>query len=208
MNGPQLPSAPLLGQALPVELMNTFWSDRHGVHDSLASLGEAQRWIAALRPRLDAHVNDSAGTLDDDELARLRDLRDALRRIAAERTDDPRERAASAMTDLETAVQTVNEDARLAQSWPTLELAEGGGIVERSETAGAPGEVLVSTIANQAIELFGPWDDLDLRACLAPGCVLYFIKDHPRREWCSVGCGNRARAARHYARHGRADQAE
>ena len=37
----------------------------------------------------------------------------------------------------------------------------------------------------------------------APGCVLYFIKDHPRREWCSTACGNRARAARHYARHTR-----
>ncbi|HEY0690395.1 MAG TPA: CGNR zinc finger domain-containing protein [Kribbella sp.] len=26
------------------------------------------------------------------------------------------------------------------------------------------------------------------------------MKDHPRREWCSTTCGNRARAARHYAR--------
>lgn len=208
MDSPQLPSAPLLGQALPVELMNTFWSDRHGVHDSLASIGDTQRWISALSPRLEAPVNDSADTLDDDELVRLRDLRDALRRIAAERTSDPRERAASAMTDLGMAVQTVNEGARLAQIWPTLELTEDGGIVERSQIAGDPDELLVSTLATEAIDLFGQWDDLDLRACLAPGCVLYFIKDHPRREWCSIGCGNRARAARHYARHGRADQAE
>src|SRR6266851_2221676 len=45
-----------------------------------------------------------------------------------------------------------------------------------------------------------------LRACHAPGCVLYFVKSHPRREWCSVACGNRARAARHYdkIREGRA----
>src|SRR2546429_545268 len=39
------------------------------------------------------------------------------------------------------------------------------------------------------------------RATLALGCVLYFVKDHPRREWCSAACGNRARAARHYSRH-------
>jgi predicted RNA-binding Zn ribbon-like protein len=39
-----------------------------------------------------------------------------------------------------------------------------------------------------------------LRACRAPGCVLYFVRDHPRQEWCSVTCGNRARAARHYRR--------
>jgi predicted RNA-binding Zn ribbon-like protein len=37
-------------------------------------------------------------------------------------------------------------------------------------------------------------------ACHAPGCVLYFLKTHPRREWCSVTCGNRVRAARHYER--------
>ena len=34
-----------------------------------------------------------------------------------------------------------------------------------------------------------------VRACYAPGCVLYFMKTHPRREWCSVACGNRVRAA-------------
>ena len=40
----------------------------------------------------------------------------------------------------------------------------------------------------------------ELRACHAPGCVLLFLKDHPRRAWCSDACGNRARQARHYAR--------
>lgn len=203
-----LPSAPLLGQALPVELMNTIWSDRHGVHDSLTSIGDAQRWIVTLGPRLSAGPLADAPTLDDDGLARLRDLRDALRRIAAERTSDPREHARSAMSDLGRAVQTVNEHARLARTWPTLELTEGGGVARGSGTAGSPDALLVSTIATEAIELFGPWDDLELRACLAPGCVLYFIKDHPRREWCSIGCGNRARAARHYARHGRSDKVE
>ncbi|WP_225993278.1 CGNR zinc finger domain-containing protein [Actinomadura rudentiformis] len=46
-------------------------------------------------------------------------------------------------------------------------------------------------------------DRLQLRACLAPGCVLYFLKNHPRREWCTAACGNRARGARHYRRHRR-----
>ena len=41
------------------------------------------------------------------------------------------------------------------------------------------------------------------RATHAPGCVLYFVQDHPRREWCSTACGNRARVARHYDRHHR-----
>jgi predicted RNA-binding Zn ribbon-like protein len=37
--------------------------------------------------------------------------------------------------------------------------------------------------------------------------VLYFVKTHPRREWCSVACGNRVRAARHYQR-GRGHQGD
>ncbi|HEY5833083.1 MAG TPA: CGNR zinc finger domain-containing protein [Streptomyces sp.] len=39
-----------------------------------------------------------------------------------------------------------------------------------------------------------------LRACPAPRCVRYFVKQHPRREWCRPSCGNRARVARHSAR--------
>lgn len=49
--------------------------------------------------------------------------------------------------------------------------------------------------------LFAGPDQERLKACLAPGCVLYFMQNHPRREWCSAGCGNRARVARHYRRH-------
>lgn len=208
MDSPQRATSPLLGQALPVELMNTIWGDRHGIHDSLASVEDARSWISAVNPRLEPPARERAGKLTDDELAPLRDLRDALRRIAAERTGDPRERAASAMADLGTAIDTVNEHARRAQIRPILELAKGGAIVERSKTAAAPHELLVGTLATAAIGLFGHPNDVDLRACLAPGCVLYFIKDHPRREWCSTACGNRARAARHYARHGRAHGAE
>jgi predicted RNA-binding Zn ribbon-like protein len=43
-------------------------------------------------------------------------------------------------------------------------------------------------------------DAAALRACAAPGCMLFYRKDHPRRAWCSPRCSNRVRAARHYAR--------
>ncbi|MDR6317410.1 putative RNA-binding Zn ribbon-like protein [Actinoplanes couchii] len=55
-------------------------------------------------------------------------------------------------------------------------------------------------MADEAIALFTGAARDDLRACPGPGCVLHFVRDSPRREWCSPGCGNRARAARHYAR--------
>jgi predicted RNA-binding Zn ribbon-like protein len=34
-----------------------------------------------------------------------------------------------------------------------------------------------------------------------PACVLFFVKNHPRRDYCSPVCGNRARVSRHYERH-------
>ena len=48
---------------------------------------------------------------------------------------------------------------------------------------------VLSRIAEQGVELFTGPRRASLRACHAPGCVLYFVRDHPRREWCSAGCG-------------------
>ena len=61
-------------------------------------------------------------------------------------------------------------------------------------------DVVLGSLAADAIRLLtGPERD-KIRACGAPGCVLVFLGRHPRREWCSAACGNRARQARHYAR--------
>ncbi|MGA9832915.1 MAG: CGNR zinc finger domain-containing protein [Trebonia sp.] len=37
--------------------------------------------------------------------------------------------------------------------------------------------------------------------CGAHGCVRWFLRTHAARQWCSDRCGDRVRAARHYARH-------
>ena len=40
-----------------------------------------------------------------------------------------------------------------------------------------------------------------IRRCAHPACVLYFYDPSGRRRWCSMtGCGNRAKAQRHYKR--------
>jgi len=199
---PRRPTADLPGQALPVELMNTIRADRRGVHDRLATLEDARRWVELIGSRAELSGLDGAVELGRDALPGLRNLRDAVRRIAAEHTHDPRERAVSPTPDLATAVAVVNDSVRGAQLWPALQLTEGG-IVERRDASGPPDALLIGVLAAEAIRLFGQGDDLELRACLAPNCALYFIKDHPRREWCSPACGNRARAVRHYARHGK-----
>jgi predicted RNA-binding Zn ribbon-like protein len=199
-------SAPLLGEPLPVELMNTIWADRDGVHDALGEATGTEAWLRAVAPRIDLLVDGSLDALtaaDIDGLAeRLCGLRNALRRLAAEATGDPRPAAVSPVTELDTAVEEVNKVAAAVPQWSAL--AWNPGETPSRVTCTGGGEAAaaaVSAIAEQAIDLFAHSDRLRLRACLAPGCLRYFIKDHPRREWCATPCGNRARAARHYQRH-------
>jgi predicted RNA-binding Zn ribbon-like protein len=186
-----MPALLLPGEPAPVRLMNTIWADRSGLHDDLESAADLRTWIGAV---------GTAADVGDADLARFRSLRDALRRLAAFATEDTRTAAASPMREVAAAVTEVNRAAALAPAWPVLEL-DGDELARRFGTGADPVSQCLAALAVQGIELLtGPGRE-DLRACYGPGCVLYFTKDHPRREWCSAGCGNRARAARHYARH-------
>ncbi|MGO4751944.1 CGNR zinc finger domain-containing protein, partial [Streptomyces sp. 2MCAF27] len=64
---------------------------------------------------------------------------------------------------------------------------------------------LVAALARDAIGFLAGPERERLRACPAPRCVRYFVKDHPRQEWCKPSCGNRARVARHHHRRHRAE---
>jgi predicted RNA-binding Zn ribbon-like protein len=179
-------------ESSPVRLMSTIWADTDGVHDDLRSAADLDEW-------LDAIGTDRGGArATEGELAWARALRDAVRRLAAFVTQDTRAAAASAMTDVAEALDQVNSTAAelpvplLALRDGRLELTAGGGA--------SPVTTGLARVARQAAGLLGGDDAARLRACYAPGCVLYFIKTHPRREWCSVACGNRVRAARHYQR--------
>ena len=178
-------------EPVPVRLMNTIWADRNGVYDALTTSRDLRAWLAG------AYPDDKIRGAD---LARFRALRDALRRLAALLTGDDRPAAASATTGVGRAVAAVNEAAALAPSRPQLVLR--GGELRLAPTGAAPtGDRLLTAIAHEAIALFTGDDRAEIRACHAPGCVLYFVRDHPRRAWCSTACGNRARVARHYERH-------
>ncbi|GAB3649198.1 ABATE domain-containing protein [Glycomyces tarimensis] len=185
-------------EPVAVRLMNTIWADRSGLHDDLASTGGLREWLSATGDAVE-------GPIGRTDLERFRRLRDALRRLAAFQTDDTRVAAASPTPEVTQAVADVNEAVAQAPTWPLLALRDG----ELRRRSGGKAELparRLSALAAQAVELFTGGEGSKLRACYAPGCVLYFVKDHPRREWCSGGCGNRARAARHYARHREAQQ--
>ncbi|UWZ59536.1 CGNR zinc finger domain-containing protein [Dactylosporangium aurantiacum] len=117
---------------------------------------------------------------------------------------------------MEAAVGVLNRACARAPSWselrwppaydpaaddPAGDEPTSGRPVRVTRSAHDPALAAVAAIAEEAVALFAGPDRRLLRACRAPGCVLYFVRNHPRREWCSDGCGNRARVARHYQRH-------
>ena len=205
-------AAPLLGEPLPVELMNTVWADRDGLHDELRDAAGLAAWLQAVAGRFAAggagHGPGLAVVLPGGrpgrELAgQFRELRDGLRGLAAAVTADPRARAAGTGTpDVAAAVRAVNAACARAPLWSRLTWAAPPGAPARTlRSAGTGPEAALSWIAEEAVLLFTSPDAGRLRACAGPGCVLYFVRAHPRREWCSAVCGNRARVARHYQRH-------
>lgn len=170
--------------------MNTIWADASGVHDRLESRADVDAWLdAAGIDRLGARA--SAG-----ELALARALRDAARRLAAHVTGDTRPAATPAAAGVGDALDAVNAAARGLPA-PELELCDGR-LQATARARVSPIAAGIAQVAAATIDLVGGSAAGSLRACHAPGCVLYFVKTHPRREWCSVACGNRARAARHY----------
>jgi predicted RNA-binding Zn ribbon-like protein len=174
--------------------MNTIWADTGGEHDDLASAGALADWIAVVYQR----GREELGTPTPGELREARQLRDALRRIAAFSTDDCREGAQSPIEFVGDAVAAVN-DAIKHQPGIRLALRDGQLHLDSPPTA-SPTRTTLAELSATAIDLLTGPDATRLRACYAPGCVLYFVKTHPRREWCSEACGNRVRAARHYRR--------
>jgi predicted RNA-binding Zn ribbon-like protein len=195
-------SATLLGEPLAVELMNTVGVDRDGVHDALDSDAGATAWLRAVADRIGAEAGTGPGRLDADAVrpvaGALRELRDALRRLAAEATEDPRPPATAPELTRPEAIAALNA---LATTWPELVWPADGHPARAYRARGTSAGLAVELIAHQGVELFTGSGRDRLRPCLAPNCLLFFVKDHARREWCSPECGNRARVARHYQRH-------
>jgi predicted RNA-binding Zn ribbon-like protein len=174
----------------PVRLMSTIWADTAGVHDDLLAPSDLDAWLDAIG------TNRAGARATKSQLADARALRDAVRRLAAEVTHDTRDAATSPASDIHAAVAAVNASiSRL----PTPRLEIKNGQLERNRgDDDSPIATALARLAEQSSQLLTDEPATTLRACRAPGCVLYFVKSHPRREWCSIACGNRARAARHY----------
>jgi predicted RNA-binding Zn ribbon-like protein len=189
-----MPAWLLPGEPAPVRLMNTIWADTRGVHDELTNPAVLRDWLTAVTDYDGAELGETR----EQELTDALLLRDSLRRLAAYSTGDERPSAQSPVTDLDEAIAAVN--AVIADRTQTQLAVRDGQLRAISTPRTSPTRSALAELGQDAVELLTGPTAVKLRACNAPGCVLYFVKTHPRREWCSEGCGNRVRATRHYQR--------
>lgn len=188
---------------LPILLVNTISIDRSGTaQDALASHAGISNWIATV-----AEISTLSPTRPDDDIAtaaqrrRLTDLRDAMRRLAADKTRDPRQTGRSPIEHADAARRIINKSSSLSAIWPELPSTDLSASSVEVWSHGSFTDALTTVIARRAIELISSvrWDQLE--PCLAPTCAHYFLRDAARRQWCTPACGNRARVARHAVRH-------
>lgn len=171
---------------LAIELANTTYAVRGVVQDGLRTRDDLAAWLTRLAPRLPGDY----AALREEHLTDARALRDAIRAIARALEDDE----APDPADLD----TLNRASRAAPHW--TELRPGAPVRTERHRATHGVDAALAEVAENAIALFTGDGGGHVRLCGRPGCVLLFVKDHPRREWCSNKCGNKVRAARHYQR--------
>lgn len=176
---------PLRDEPLAIELHNTLYAVAGTSLDGLDDA--ADEWLDGLAERLPGGSGRGPAARD---LIELRDAVHAALRAAVEGA--PQDRA---------TLDAINRASARAAMSPAALWDAGGDPVATIDYHGAGrADIVLATLAADAIDLITGPRRADLRICKAPGCVLMFLKDHPRREWCSNTCGNRARQARHYER--------
>ncbi len=183
-------NGPLREEPLAIELHNTIYASGGKRLDGLADPAQAAAWLAEVVARLPSPDCAPGSGPSIDELVRLRGaVRTALGAAVSGAPVEP---------DALVAINRVSSRA----PWSPAVTADGpGAFTQRSDHHGATSaEIVLAAFARDAIELLTGAERSDLRVCGAPGCVLMFLRDHPRQEWCSNACGNRARQARHYQR--------
>lgn len=167
---------PLTGEPMSVDLLNTVWVDAGGRHDLLDGLPGLETWLASAgRPEF---------------LPGTHACRENL--VAA------REAIRAHLEGADPTASRVNEI--LARGWTIRRLGPDGP--QQTAQVDDPDWRAAWTAVDDYLALLDRDPDR-LRHCAHPDCVLYFYDVSPKanRRWCSMaGCGNRAKAARHYAR--------
>lgn len=174
---------------LAVELLSTLRHDGDELVDHLTDPRYFRAWLRD-------HLHPDVPRLTDPALAELVRFRDQLRVLFTAVVDD--------QPAPQPVLAAVNDAATRAPVTLVARQAADGRLridrIPQPQTTDALTQVR-GELARAALALLTDELRHQLRLCRAPRCVLFFLKQHPRQQWCSPSCGNRARVARHAARH-------
>ncbi len=181
------PPAPGADRHPALDLANSALALPTGEADLLATPEQATGWL------IDRGLAPAGSRLYDICAARLRELRGHVRDlIAAQIAAAPPDPAALA---------AVNTALTRASSAAVLRWDQARGL---HRTPAHPADQVIehalAVLAADAADLLTGPSAERLAACGSPPCRRYLVRTHAARHWCSVRCGDRARAARAYAR--------
>jgi predicted RNA-binding Zn ribbon-like protein len=182
-----LPPAPGEGDYLALDFVNSAIALPGGQFiDFLGTPAATNQWLTerGLAPA-DAGVQEMCAT-------QLRSLREHLKALFAAHV--------AGLPALPAALSAVNDALSRAPTAALLYWDEKNGPYRAAPcpTNEILDHALATLAANAADLLTGP-DAERLTACGSTPCNRYLLR-HGRRHWCSTRCGDRARAARAYAR--------
>ncbi|MFF3513177.1 CGNR zinc finger domain-containing protein [Streptomyces sp. NPDC002573] len=185
---PPLPPAPGEADSVALALANTVILRRGLPDDALPDPSAVAPWLH--RHELIAQEADFDASRDGD----VRQLRSAIRTLltAAVDHDAPSPEAVEALNAALRAAPNVS-----SLRWPA------SGQPEREDRHQSPDPVTraLAALATDTLTLLCHSPAASLAACAADDCIRLFLRRHAKRQWCSTRCGDRARVARHYARH-------
>ncbi|MFI9585727.1 CGNR zinc finger domain-containing protein [Streptomyces sp. NPDC052236] len=184
---PALPPAPGAEQYPALDFANSAIALPGGQFlDLLGTPAAANQWLTErdLAPA-DAGVREMCA-------AQLRTLREQIRALLASRVDG--------CPAPPSALAAVNDALTLAPAASLLHWDPTRGMYRAaSHPITQILEHALATLAADAAGLLTGPDAERLTACASTPCNRYLLR-HGRRHWCSTRCGDRARAARAYAR--------
>jgi predicted RNA-binding Zn ribbon-like protein len=181
------PPAPGAEDYLALDFVNSVIAVPGGQFiDLLGTPAAATRWLVerGLAPP-DAQLAEMCA-------AQLRSLREQIRALFASRV--------AGLPALAPALSAVNDALTRAPTAPLLYWDDKDGPYRAAPCP--TNEIVDHALANLAADAADLLTDSDadrLTACGSAPCNRYLLR-HGRRHWCSTRCGDRARAARAYAR--------
>ncbi|GAA1430948.1 CGNR zinc finger domain-containing protein [Streptomyces thermospinosisporus] len=181
------PQAPGEDLHCALALVNTAFSRPSGPYDGLRDPESAAAWLH------DRGLLPSGNLVATQELERLLELRRSLRELL--------NAGLNGTSPEPTALSTLNTTLARAPAVHEIRWERSGPVADVRRPVDDPFGAALTMLAENAVELLTGPPSARLSTCGAPGCTRLFIRTHGARRWCSDRCGNRVRAARHYADH-------